>query len=419
MCVCATIPGGCGDGVEECADRGVPCARTVANAHGFLVDAVERSRACDEVETRDRSVTVARFMLKQRIIMRPLLAVAGILIVVFATRMAAPVVAPVCLAAVLAIAFEPITEWLARHGVPRWGAALVTTLAVLGVVGGIAVVMLQAAADVIDGLPGYGAALGELEAETSAWLTGHGLERVATSMGEVDASTRVQAMAEPVLWTTVDVLQTLILVVVTTAFIQIDAPGMRRAVKQRIKDPARAVRINGAVDEIQRYVIVKGILSAANGVLLGLWTAVWGIEGAVLWGVLAFALNFVPVVGSLIAAVPPVALGLITGGPEIALGVAAGYIAVNLIVDNVVEPRVMGRAVGLSPLVVLLAMLFWGFVLGPIGALLSVPLTVVIKTGLATSPGLRWVAELLDDAARDPAPAPASVGSGLLQPTVQ
>lgn len=339
--------------------------------------------------------------------MRVLLAVAAMLIVIFAMRLAAPVVAPVCLAAILAIAFEPVTEGLARRGVPRWVAALVTTLAVLAVVGGISVIVLRAASDIVDGLPSYGVALGTLESEASVWLQAHGLDRVAASMAEVDASTRVQQMAEPVLWSTVSVLQTLILVVVTTAFIQVDAPGMRRAVRQRIKEPARAARVNGAVDEIQRYVIVKGILSAANGLLLGLWCAAWGVEGAVLWGVLAFALNFVPVVGSLIAAVPPVLLGLILGGPGVAIGVAAGYIAVNLIVDNVLEPRVMGRAVGLSPLVVLLAMLFWGFVLGPIGALLSVPLTVVVKTVLATSPQLAWVAVLLDEVAEDPEPEAA------------
>src|SRR5262245_46703263 len=118
--------------------------------------------------------------------MRLLLAVAALLIVVFALRLAAPVVAPVCLAAILAIAFEPITEGLARRGVPRWGAALVTPLAVLAVVGGIAFIVLQAASDIVGGLPRYGAALGRLEGEASVWLNEHGLDRVAASMGEVD-----------------------------------------------------------------------------------------------------------------------------------------------------------------------------------------------------------------------------------------
>ncbi|MBZ0230975.1 MAG: AI-2E family transporter [Deltaproteobacteria bacterium] len=314
--------------------------------------------------------------------MRSLLAVAGTLIVIFAVRIAAPVVAPLCLAAVLAIAFEPITTRLARRGIPRWCAAIATSLGVLVVAGGLAALVLRAAGDIVDGLPRYSEALGALEHDVAVWLDTHGLERVAASMSQVDAAARLPALAEPVLRGTIDVIQTLILVVVVTAFIQLELPSVRR---------------HDAVERIQRYVIVKGALSAANGLLLGLWCWAWGVEGALLWGVLAFALNFIPVIGSLAAAVPPVALALVLGSPADAAGVAAGYVAVNLVVDNIVEPRVMGRAAGLSPLVVLVAMLFWGFVLGPIGALLSVPLTIVLRAALATSPGLRWIALLFDD----------------------
>jgi predicted PurR-regulated permease PerM len=228
-------------------------------------------------------------------------------------------------------------------------------------------------------------------------------------MGEVDAASRLPVVAEPVLRGTIDIIQTLILVVIVTAFIQVDAPGLRRTFARRVDARAATQDVDDVVDRIQRYVIVKGLISAANGVLLGLWCHLWGVEGAVLWGVLAFALNFIPIVGSLVAAIPPVVLALVLGSPADDAAVAAGYVAVNLVVDNIVEPRVMGRAAGLSPLVVLIAMLFWGFVLGPIGALLSVPLTVVLRAGLASSPGLRWIALLLDDDATCAAcPAPAT-----------
>jgi AI-2 transport protein TqsA len=332
---------------------------------------------------------------------RSLLAVAGTLIVIFAIRVAAPIVAPLCLAVVLAIAFEPVTRGLARRGIPRWCAAVVTNLAILAIVGAVAALVLGAASEIIDGLPRYSEALGALEHDVARWLDTHGLDSVATSMGEVDAASRLPVIAEPVLRGTIDVIQTLFLVVIVTAFIQVDAPGLRRTFARRV-DARAATRattrdVDDVVDRIQRYVIVKGLISAANGLLLGLWCHLWGVEGAVLWGVLAFALNFIPIVGSLIAAIPPVALALVLGSPADAAGVAAGYVAVNLVVDNIIEPRVMGRAAGLSPLVVLVAMLFWGFVLGPIGALLSVPLTVVLRAGLSLSPGLRWIALLLDD----------------------
>jgi AI-2 transport protein TqsA len=330
--------------------------------------------------------------------MRSLLAVAGTLIVIFAVRLASPVIAPLCLAAVLAIAFEPLTHRLAERGIPRWCAAILTNVVVLALVAGIAAIVLQAATDILDQLPSYAAALGAFEHDVATWLDTHGLERVARSMNEVDAAARLPAAAEPVLRGTVDIIQTLILVVVVTAFIQVDAPGLRRVLVKRAE--THATDVDGAIDRIQRYMIVKGIMSLANGVLLGLWCWAWGVEGAFLWGVLAFALNFIPVVGSLIAALPPVALALVLGSWPDAVGVAAGYVAVNLVVDNIIEPRVMGRAAGLSPLVVLLGMLFWGFVLGPIGALLSVPLTIVVGTALERSPGLAWIAVLLEDDAQ-------------------
>jgi AI-2 transport protein TqsA len=327
--------------------------------------------------------------------MRSLLAVAGTLIVIFAVRLASPVIAPLCLAAVLAIAFEPLTRRLAERGIPRWCAAIATNLLVLAIVAAVAAIVLQAATDIIDQLPRYSAALGALEHDVATWLDTHDLERVARSMNEVDAAARLPAAAEPVLRGTIDIIQTLILVVVVTAFIQVDAPGLRRAVMKRAD--THAGDVDEAIDRIQRYMIVKGLMSLANGVLLGLWCWAWGVEGAFLWGVLAFALNFIPVVGSLMAALPPVALALVLGSWPDAVGVAAGYVAVNLVVDNIIEPRVMGRAAGLSPLVVLLGMLFWGFVLGPIGALLSVPLTIVVGTALERSPGLAWIAVLLED----------------------
>ena len=129
--------------------------------------------------------------------------------------------------------------------------------------------------------------------------------------------------------------------------------------------------------------------------LLGGWCWIWGVSNPVLWGVLAFALNFVPIIGSLIAAVPPVFLGLIELGWGGGLGIASGYVAVNILVDNVFEPKLMGRAMGLSPLVLMISLLIWGFVLGPVGALLSVPLTVAARIYLDHHPSTRWIALLL------------------------
>ncbi len=337
--------------------------------------------------------------------MRPLLAVAALLVVLFAARIASPVIGPLLLAGVLAIAFDPMTTALTRRGVPRWGAALATTTAILAVVIGISFIVIQAASELVDHLPTYGPRVTALQDGMREWLVAQGFERTATSMADVDAAGRLKGLAEPALMTSIGVVQTLIIVVITVAFIQIDAPGVRDAIRRKFRSRTRVAELDHAIDEIQRYVIVKGLISGANGLLLGLWCWLWGVDAPVLWGVIAFALNFVPIVGSLVSAAPPVLLTLLVAGPGPALGVASGYIAVNLVVDNIIEPRVMGRACGVSPLVILLAMLFWGFVLGPIGALLSVPLVVAVKAMVSASPEHRWIVAFLEDV---PAPARAT-----------
>lgn len=121
----------------------------------------------------------------------------------------------------------------------------------------------------------------------------------------------------------------------------------------------------------------------------------FGIDYALLWGVLAFLLNFVPNIGSIIAAVPAVLLALIQLGPFSALMTAMGYLIANMVMGNIIEPRYMGKGLGLSTLVVFLSLVFWGWVLGPVGMLLSVPLTMLMKIALESSDETRWLAILM------------------------
>ena len=150
-----------------------------------------------------------------------------------------------------------------------------------------------------------------------------------------------------------------------------------------------------AFDNIQKYFRIKFLLALMNGVLLGVWCWIWGVSNPVLWGVAAFAMNFVPIIGSLLAAIPPILLALVEGGIGSALGVAGGYVAVNLAVDNMLEPRLMGRTLDISPLVLMLSLLVWGFILGPVGALLSVPLTVALRIYCEAHESTQWIAILL------------------------
>ena len=121
------------------------------------------------------------------------------------------------------------------------------------------------------------------------------------------------------------------------------------------------------------------LTSLVTGILVGLWTAVIGLDFAVVWGLLAFLLNYIPNIGSIVAAIPAVLLGLIQGGVGYALLVAVGFVVVNVVIGNFIDPYLMGRTLGLSTLVVFLSLVFWGWMWGIPGMLLSVPLTAAIK----------------------------------------
>ena len=148
-------------------------------------------------------------------------------------------------------------------------------------------------------------------------------------------------------------------------------------------------------ENVKRYLVIKTVASLGTGVAIGLWFAMLGVDYPMLWGLLAFLLNYVPNIGSIIAAVPAVLFAAVQLGPGAALWSAAGYLAVNILVGSIVEPRFMGRGLGLSALVVLLSLVFWGWVLGPVGMFLSVPLTMMIKIALDSRPDTHWIAVLL------------------------
>ena len=136
---------------------------------------------------------------------------------------------------------------------------------------------------------------------------------------------------------------------------------------------------------VQRYLGIKSLTSFATGLAVWLLAAVFGLDFPILWGILAFLLNFVPNIGSIIAAIPAVLLALIQLDGLSAAFIALGYFVINISIGGVIEPRVMGRGLGLSTLVVFLSLVFWGWVLGPVGMLLSVPLTMTAKIALESS----------------------------------
>ena len=147
---------------------------------------------------------------------------------------------------------------------------------------------------------------------------------------------------------------------------------------------------------MQSYLLIKTLMSLITGAIIAIVLALMGVDFPLLWGALAVLLNYIPTIGSIIAAVPPILLSLVQLGPWYALGVTILFLAVNMIIGNILEPAFTGKQLGLSPLVVFISLLFWGWVWGPTGMILSVPLTMIIKIIMENTEGMRWMAKVLD-----------------------
>lgn len=195
------------------------------------------------------------------------------------------------------------------------------------------------------------------------------------------------------------VLSNSFLIVLTVIFILAEAASFPRKLSDILKDPAKDLpHFARFAENVNRYIAIKTSVSAATGILVTVFIWLLGVDFPILWGILAFLLNYVPTIGSIIAAIPPLLLALIQLGPGAAGGVAIGFLAINVIMGNAVEPRFMGKGLGLSTLVVFLSLVVWGWVLGPVGMLLSVPLTMTAKIALEANPGTEWIAHVLGPA---------------------
>jgi predicted PurR-regulated permease PerM len=206
------------------------------------------------------------------------------------------------------------------------------------------------------------------------------------------------------------VLSTVVTVLLLIVFVLLEVTTMPRRVHAALGwSPSTFSDFSRTMSEIQRYLSVKTATSAATGLCAGLWCAVCGVPNPALWGLVTFALHYVPTVGSLVAAMPPIFIALTAFGIGRAGAVAAGLAVFSTVIGNLIEPNALGRSLSVSPLVVLLSMFAWGYLLGPIGALLSVPLTLIVKIVLWNTSDLHWVAVLLGPT---PAIGPRPSGAG-------
>ena len=332
-----------------------------------------------------------------------LLTLAALIIIIAGLKTAQALLVPFLLAFFISVICAGPFYWLQQHKVP----APVALLLVIGFVmlSGFIVLTLVGTSvnDFTNQLPFYQEKLRSQTFVLFEWLEKMGVKLSRQVLLEHFDPAALMQSAASMLAKAGGVLTNSFLILLTVIFILLEAAGMPNKLRAALADADSSLAsFEKFVTSVRQYLAIKTLVSLATGIIVSVGLMLLGLDYALLWGMIAFLLNYVPNIGSIIAAVPAILLAVVQLGPGYALVVALIYLITNIVMGNAVEPRMMGQKLGLSALVVFLSLVFWGWILGPVGMLLSVPLTMIVKIALEVNDSTRWLAILLSS----DAPAP-------------
>ncbi len=324
--------------------------------------------------------------------------IAACIIIVLAAVKQASFFINILLLAILitSISLSPL-EWLKRKGVPETLAIIAVIIGILVMLSLISLIIGSSVNNFMDKLPFYEQKVNSLWASTLQSMIDYGLVDDDFNLLQEINPGSLASVAGGFLAGMGNVGAQALLVFIIFIFMIFEASAFGK--KLRYVSPNSSGQTDNILSRLKKYFRIKFLTSLATGLLITIALIIIGVDFPVLWGFLAFMLNFIPSVGSFIAAIPAVLLALIQISPLAALITAIVYFSINTLVGNIVEPQLMGRNLGLSPLIVFVSMIFFGFILGPIGMLIATPLTIAIKIILDSRPVTRELGIMLGDEA--------------------
>ncbi|MFI6223674.1 AI-2E family transporter [Nocardia salmonicida] len=327
-----------------------------------------------------------------------LLSLAAMVVTIAGLEAFSGVVGPIFLALMLTIAVQPIQTWAERKGWPAWlgmAAALVAVVAILfGIGGALALSAVQLASL----LPNYADELNRLLDHGRDWLSGVGVssDQIHNALSGIDMG-KAASVIEEVLGGVLGVFSNLFFVLALLLFMAVDGMTMNRRLAMVANErPAIAQALGDFVAGTRKYLIVSTVFGAIVAVIDG--GALWlmGVPLPILWALLSFITNYIPNVGFVIGVIPPALLALLDSGPELMIWVIVVYSAINFVIQSIIQPKFVGDAVGLGVTITFVSLVFWAWVLGALGALLAIPLTLLVKALLFDiDPTTRWADVLI------------------------
>ncbi|TMR92030.1 AI-2E family transporter [Nonomuraea basaltis] len=330
--------------------------------------------------------------------------IAGAVIALFGIREVAPIAGPVVLALVLVIAVAPVRGRLGARRAPVWLQVavpfLIVVLVLLAMVGILTFSIIQLASL----LPSYAGEFQQLLADAQRWAASYGLGNdVLTRVMQAFDPSRLFGLVQTLLGSLIGVLSGLFLVVVLLLAMCLDAPVTAKIVAAgEDRRPQLVTALATFTHKTRRYLIVSTIFGLMNAILDVIALSLLDVPLPLLWGVLALIANYIPNIGFVVALLPPAMLALLDGGVRTMVLVIVAYTVINVVIQSFILPKFLGDAVGLSTTMTFLSLLVWTFVLGPLGAILAIPLSLLIRALLIDSdPSATWAQALVSGSLPD------------------
>ena len=328
--------------------------------------------------------------------LKTILLIAALFVVFAGIKTAINILVPFLLSVFIAIVCNPLINYASKYKIPKIISIISVIAIFVIIVLSLAGLVGNSLSQLSELLPEYRIQLQEQFSWLIKWLAGYNIQISKEFVTDHVDPAAALGLATNMLSGFGNVLGNMFLIIITVVFMLFEAPMLPKKIHLSLKDPEmRMKQIDQFLASVNHYLAIKTVVSIGTGILVSFMLWCVGLDFYLLWGVLAFLLNYIPNIGSIIAAVPAMSLALLQLSPATAGLIGLGYLAINTLMGNVVEPRYLGKGLGLSTLVVFLSLIFWGWLLGTVGMLLSVPLTMVLKIGLESSEEGKWFAVLL------------------------
>jgi AI-2 transport protein TqsA len=336
-----------------------------------------------------------------------LIGAAATVVVVAGIQATAWLIGPAFLALIVVIAVAPVHGWFRRHGWPGWATTLVLILLVYGILLSLALGIIFSLARLGTELPQYASKADGLVNSATAKLAelGVGSEQLQQAASSLNLG-KLAGVIGALLSSVAGLASNFVFLLALLLFLSVETGGAGdRVASIAAERPRIAEALGHFAWGTRQYLLVTTVFGLIVAVLDSIALALLGIPLAVTWGLLSFITNYIPNIGFIIGVVPPALLGLLTGGPTLMVTVVVVYCVLNFIVQSIIQPRFIGDAVGLSVTVTFVVLFFWAWLLGPLGAILAIPLTLLAKALLVDiDPKARWADALLRASAKEPEP---------------